>query len=236
MDNILLVAAERCELKGILRRCRHADRLDWPLDFCERAELNGQSLIMVANGPGPVLAAEAVRQACDRERLDAVLSTGLCGALDPALRLGDVFVASRIEAPQAALSYTAGMPRTQRGYQSGCLISIDRVVQTVEEKARWRATGAAAVEMEAAGVAAEARKADLPFFCVRVVMDQADESFALDLNSLRRPDGRFGRPRILRAALARPRVLLPELIRIERRSRLAARALGDFIADCRFQA
>jgi hypothetical protein len=30
--------------------------------------------------------------------------------------------------------------------------------------------------------------------------------------------------------------VLPELIRIERRSRLAARALGDFIADCRFQA
>lgn len=233
--NILLVVAERRELTGILRRCRQVARLEWPLEFSARAELNGQSLIMLANGPGPALAAEAVRQACDRERVDAVLSAGLCGALDPALRLGDIFVASRVEDPQAAVSYTAGMPRTQRGYQSGCLISIDRVVQTVEEKARWRAMGAAVVEMEAAGVAAEARKANLPFFCVRVVMDEAKESFALDLNSLRRPDGRFSRPRILRAVLARPGVLLPELIRIERRSRLAARVLGDFIGDCRFQ-
>jgi hypothetical protein len=89
--------------------------------------------------------------------------------------------------------------------------------------------------MEAAAVASEARAAGIPFFCVRVVLDLAGEDLRLDLEAARDRQGRFSRSRILRAALARPRLLIPELIRLERRSRLAARALGDFVAECRFE-
>jgi adenosylhomocysteine nucleosidase len=107
------------------------------------------------------------------------------------------------------------------------------VVATIEEKKRLRASGAV-VEMEAAGVAARAAKHGLPFFCIRAVLDGAEEGFAVDYEALKNKDGRFSRPRILRAALARPWALLPELIRLERHGRVAARALGDFVADCRF--
>jgi len=235
LEKVLLVAAERRELAGILRHCRGRRRLAWPVAFAWSAELNGKRLVMVANGPGPALAGEAVRKTFGQDRVDAVVSTGWCGALDPSLDLGDILVASRVEAMDQQVGYDAGVPRTERACRSGCLISMDRVVRSVEEKARLWAAGAAAVEMEAAAVASEARSWGVPFFCVRVVMDRADESFALDFDRMRGPDGRFSRARILRAVLARPGVLLPELIRVERRSRLAARMLGDFIADCQFQ-
>ena len=113
-------------------------------------------------------------------------------------------------------------------------MSMDRVVTTVAEKRRLYAAGAAAVDMEAAAVALRALQEGLPFYCVRAVLDLASDGFMLDFNGLRSPDGRFSRMRILRAALARPWAAVPELMRLERRGRMAARALGDFLADCRF--
>jgi adenosylhomocysteine nucleosidase len=232
---LLLVAAEKREFSGILRHCRRAGRVPWPLDFSAIGELDGRRVVLVANGPGPALAADAARTACGKENVEAVVSTGYCGALDPLLAFREIFVASSIEAPGSGQRYTAAVPNTGRVFRSGPLLSHDRVAQTAAEKARLRSSGAAAVDMEAAGVAREASGRGLPFFCVRVVLDRAGEDFAFDLNGLRSPDGRFSRARIVRAALARPRVLLPELIRIERNCRSASWALGEFFADCRFQ-
>ena len=67
-------------------------------------------------------------------------------------------------------------------------------------------TGADAVEMEAAGVAATRRSEwSIPFYCVRVVTDTADETFRWISIRLRDPDGRFSRSKILAAALRSPR-------------------------------
>jgi nucleoside phosphorylase len=232
VSTVLLVAAEAGELRGILRRCTGVRRLKWPLRFARSGELNGQRVLAVAHGPGRKLAAEAVDAALDRERPDALASVGFCGALDGSLAAGEVLVATRVETGSEA--YEAAQPVTGRRFRSGVLISTDRVVASLAEKQRLGAGGAAAVEMEAAAVAGRARREDLPFYCVRAVLDLAAEGFILDYNGLRGPDGRFSRTRILRAALAHPWLVAPELVRLGRRGRMAARVLGDFIADCRF--
>jgi hypothetical protein len=69
---------------------------------------------------------------------------------------------------------------------------------------------------------------------LRGVTDLAGEEFGLDLNAARDRHGRLSKARILWAAARRPAPLVPELYRLYHRSRLAARELGDFIADCRF--
>jgi nucleoside phosphorylase len=111
---------------------------------------------------------------------------------------------------------------------------VDQVAQTVEHKQRLRATGASVVEMEAGAVAFRAEKWGIPFTCLRVVTDRADEGFAIDFNVMRDADGRFSRARILRKVMERPGVYVPELLRIQRRCRAGARVLGDFIASCQF--
>lgn len=226
-----MVAADKGELGGVLRRARGVERLEWPVQFARRAELNGQRLLLVAHGPGR-LAAEAASAALDRERVDAVVSVGFCGALDPHLRTGDIVVASRVD--HVKESFDAAQPRCERVCHSGVVVSSDHVVGSVGEKAQLCAAGAQAVEMEAAGVAAQARKRGAPFYCVRVVLDGAAQGFSLDFNRLRDRQGRFSRPRIALAALARPFSAAPDVFRLERQGRIAARALGDFIADCRF--
>lgn len=214
-------------------RCHGVVRLDWPVWYARAGELNGNRLAMVANGPGPELAARAVETALARRRPEAVISTGYCGALDGDLAAGQVFVAARVES--GASGFAAAIPAAGvRGWKTGTLATLDRVIGSVAEKGLLRKSGAAAVDMEAGAVALAAERAGLPFYCIRAVLDRAEEEFELDFGALRGPDGRFSRIRILKAALAKPFARIPELIRIGRRGRLATRALGDFIADCVF--
>jgi len=231
VKTVLMVAAESRELRDVLRRCHGVRRLAWPVRFARCGDLNGQRLLLLAHGPGK-LAALAAQVGFARERPDAVVSVGFCGALQPGLQVGDVVVASRVE--NGARGFVAAQPACGRPFRSGVVVSSDRVIGAVEEKSRLGAGGALAVEMEAALVARCAAENGTPFFCVRTVMDRASEGFSLDFNRLRSSDGRFSRPRILMAALARPWIAVTELLRLARQGAVAARALGDFIADCRF--
>ena len=184
---------------------------------------------MVAHGPGPGLAGAAVDMVREREQIDALVSTGFCGGLTPSLGVCDIFAATEVQGSGAAR-----LPVTARPFKTGRLLSIDRVVCSAAEKTELGNSGASAVEMEAAAVAARAQQWDIPFFAVRVVTDTSAETFPLDFNHMRRTDGRFSRGRILRAALRRPSAVFPELIKLNRRTKCAAQALGDFLADSRF--
>ncbi len=106
-----------------------------------------------------------------------VAVTGFCGALDPGLRVGDVVVATevvrgggtgtRVPCPSAPLLVAA---LRQVGIEPwvGPLHTSSRVVGG-RERARLRAGGAIAVDMETAPVAAAV--GDRPFVAVRVVVD-----------------------------------------------------------------
>ncbi len=109
----------------------------------------------MANGAGPALAGEACEVAWNKQRAEALISTGFCGALDPALGAGEVFVATRVESADGSLGLDARAPECPRPHASGRLVSVDHVVQTVEEKSSLRRSGASAVEMEALAVGTE---------------------------------------------------------------------------------
>ena len=113
---------------------------------------------------------------------------------------------------------------------SGVLLSIDRVASTVAEKSELRQTGADAVEMEAAGVAQKAIEYNLPFYCIRVVTDTANEDFPLDFNLMRDSAGRFNRMKILMAGWR----VFPRLLELNKRSKAASQALGDFLDSIHF--
>lgn len=229
---MLMIAAEPREFDGLLAYCSRIRRQDWPVRWARAAELNGASLTLVANGAGAVQARRAAEAAASRGTWTALCSLGFCGALVSGLKVGDIFVASNVAAGHS--SFRAEKPVSTRAHTSGTLASVNRVAQTAAEKQALRETGAAAVEMEAAGAAAGANALGIPFYCVRAVTDLADESFHFDFNSALKPDGRFDTIRIISAAFERPLVLIPELLRLRNRCRVAARRLGEFLADCRF--
>ena len=154
--------------------------------------------------------------------MDGIVSTGFCGALDPALGVGDIVVSGDVVA-------------SPRPFVRGEILSLDRVAVTAVEKRLLRErTGAAAVEMESAAVAAKAREWGVPFRCIKVVSDTAAEDLPLDFNLYRDAAGRFSRSRIALAAMRRPFSAIPKLLRLDRNCRHAAEKLGEFFADCQF--
>jgi adenosylhomocysteine nucleosidase len=218
METWLMVAAEAREFEGILKRARNVRALPWPdAAFSREIVSNNRRWLLIANGPGHRLVDHALQT---KPNVDRVVSIGFCGALDPALRIGDIVVSGEVPEELGA------------SFVQGDVLSVDRVAITAAEKGELRAsTQAAVVEMESAAVARKAREWEMPFGCVRVVSDVADENLPLDFNRYRDADGRFNRTRIAFAAVRRPFTVLPGLIRLDRNCRLAAERLGEFLAN-----
>src|SRR5437899_7694355 len=119
---MVFVAAEAREFDGLLLFCRKVERLGWPLAWARAAELNGRKVFLAANGAGPNRAAEAVEIARSKmgKGMDAVVSTGCCGGLDPAMKIGDVFVATGIEMSGGLTPVSA--PQSRRRHFKGTLV------------------------------------------------------------------------------------------------------------------
>jgi adenosylhomocysteine nucleosidase len=229
---ILFVAADKMEYTGVLASASGVRSQRLKVDWAREAWLGGHVALLAANGAGATRAAAAVDAACDYFQPEAVVSTGFCGALDPALTVAAVVVATRVfgaDGDYPALPVSSASP-----FCAGPVRSIGHVAIATEEKLRLRATGACAVEMEAAGVAVRAQERGLAFYCIRAVTDLADENIQNDFNKALRPDGHFDTISILASALRYPAARLPELVRLRRRCVSAARALGSFLANCRF--
>ncbi len=227
-----MVAADPREFAGLLPRLDAAQAAQLSLRWSVQGRLERTPVLLAAHGAGRANAALAVERACGRYPVRAVVSAGWCGALDQALELGEVVVASRVLSLTPRQDFPASAPGGAA--IAGPVLTVDRFVQTREEKAALRSTGAVAVEMEAAGVAAEAQKRKLPFFCVRVVSDVAGESFDIDFNRARLADGRFSILRVLLEAGASP-ARWRELRELGRRDRLASGALGECLERYEFQ-
>jgi adenosylhomocysteine nucleosidase len=231
-QRILLVAAEAREFDGLLRFCTGVRKLDWPVYWARSGECAGRQFWMVANGAGAAHAGRAVEVACAACQPEAIVNMGFCGALDPALGIGDVFVATAVDAGEHR--FDVRLPHSEAPHSTGVLASISHVAQTAAEKALLRAAGASAVEMEAGGVAQFAEARGLALFCVRSVTDTASQSLVNDFNKALLSDGHFGTINLLTSALGNPGKAFPELFRLRRSCRIATRTLGEFIAGCRF--
>jgi adenosylhomocysteine nucleosidase len=226
---LLFVAADCMEFGGLLAHVTAVTPANLGLDWSRTASLNGNEAMLIANGVGTQRAAVATRTAIEAFEPGAVISTGFCGALSPLLEVAGLVSADRVLT--ASGTYPACV---MKGAAAGGIRSIPHIARTAIEKRQLASEGAIAVEMEAGGVAMEAARRSLPFYCVRAVTDLAGETLANDFNMALRPDGHFDTMFILRVALLHPATRLPELIRLRKRCIRAARALGDFFANSRF--
>lgn len=237
---LLYVAAEASELKPFAAMLTGLRKINWPIDYAFEGILEGRRIMLAANGAGPRLAARAAEVAIravtvaelSSSKLEAVISTGYCGALDPNLRECQIVVATQVLDLKTNQTIDCTTVASDIEFASGLVVSEDRVAMNAHEKQRLAAPGALAVDMEAAGVAARTKAAALPFLCIKVVSDRADEAFGIDFNRMRTPEGRMARGKIGIHAATHPQVI-PELLRLRRRTQDAAKSLGNFLVSCR---
>ena len=99
----------------------------------------------------------------------------------------------------------------------------------VEKQALWKSTAADAVEMESGVIREICRAEEIPSTTVRVISDTAEEDLPLDFNALMTPDFRINFLK-LGLAVARSPGKIPRLLRFQKQTAQAARALAAALA------
>ena len=133
---------------------------------------------MIAGGVGRAKSEAATADGIGWLRPRLVVSVGYCGGLDPGLHVGDVVTAAAVFAPDGTRyeCEPLGEPRVT-------LATADRPALLALEKAFLRiVTGAAVLDMEAAGVAEACAEAGVPFAAVKVVTDAAGDDLPVGLD------------------------------------------------------
>jgi len=140
------------------------------------------STLVCCGGIGPSSAERAARTLLKRG-VTSLASWGIAGGLDPVLEPGGFLLPRDIRSDSGAVFTVDEDWRTRLtealgdAAHAGTLIESGRVIASAEDKATlFRETGAAAVDMESAAIAAVAHESSLPFVVLRTVCDPASGS------------------------------------------------------------
>ncbi len=151
------------------------------------------------------------------ERPAAFLSFGLCGALDPSLKIGDLVLGDSVTTETgryaADAAWIAELASAAPRARLAGVAAGPKMLTSPKDKAELRArTGAAAVDMESHLVAEAAVRLGVPFAVLRSVSDRADHVISGPAQAGFSPDGNPDLAAVLGALLARP-LEFPALVR-----------------------
>ncbi|ANE47441.1 MTA/SAH nucleosidase [Paenibacillus swuensis] len=167
-------------------------------------QFKGKSLVLCKSGVGKVNAAVCTQLLIDRYRVNAVLFTGVAGAVDPSLNIGDIVISTeclqhdmdvtalgyeRGIIPFAAVSRFTADPTLVALAEASCarlfdgrsvkgiVLSGDQFVAD-RDKVRdlYESMQGACTEMEGAAVAQVCSMNGVPYVVIRSMSDKADGS------------------------------------------------------------
>ncbi len=191
---------------------------------------HGRYQIQVS-GPGPQRASVAARALLD-DGCDALLSFGVCGGLDPALRPGTLVVAHTVHGADGELLTCDAQLRTElmarlrsrHPYHCDIYAAHTPVHAQADKRALCNALQVGAVDMESAAIGRVAHAHALPFAVLRCIADPA--GFTLPSCALvGMADDGSSRPLATLAALLRQPLELAALLRLALWYGAALRAL-----------
>ena len=144
------------------------------------AKILAGGAVLVGGGAADTLAANLEAE-LSHGGVAGVISFGLCGALDPALKVGDLLVGDSVADPddafEADAAWAARLVEAIAGARLGRFARAEQPVASAAEKAELRRrTGAIAVDLESYPVARLARWFGTPFAVLRAVSDAADRA------------------------------------------------------------
>jgi hopanoid-associated phosphorylase len=193
--------------------------------------LLGEGSLLALSGIGRASAAAAALSLVE-SGVSALMTFGMAGGLDPALKPGSVVIPCELLSAEGA-RYAACRSWRERvaaavsplcAVSEGNLLTSAQAIDTPAEKAAaLRSSGAAAVDMESAAVAEIALRHNLPFIAVRVIVDTAADFLPRAVVAASRA-GRVHLGRLLGGLVLAPREIVA-LIRLAQRYRIAMRSL-----------
>lgn len=169
------------------------------------------------------------------EGVGALIGVGISGGLSQELKAGDLVLASEVLDEGKVVYKTTGegidfalKTLTARGInvRQGSIVSTSNALLTADAKHDiYEKTGALAVDMESAGLAAVAVKKGVPFFILRAICDDAGEALSPDLYACLSEGGGVRPGQLIGSCIRRP-AMVAEMMRLRRSYNLALSALA----------
>jgi len=195
---LMIAAALEEELGTAKSLCRRVEKMQ-----CEKAKLwegilQGRSIVFLRAGVGPKRSAERLSEAIRVAKPSQILTIGYAGALDPGLKLGSMVAIGKA----TALRLDDTLPGWEHvhvegefdlapcpsflqiaeaaGLSASCgdgLTSSHVLGNPAHKQLLFERFHAAVVDMETAALARVARSENIPFSCIRVISDEAEDDF-----------------------------------------------------------
>lgn len=189
--------------------------------------------LVACHGFGHSASRRAAAELAD-QGVEALLSFGIAGGLDPRLATGAIVVATEIRFERRAQVTDAGWTERLHARVGSSVLAplahADQVITTPGQKRELHdLTGAVAVDMESWGIAEIAIERGLPFAALRVIADTTDDALPGVALAAVTDDGHVRVMRSVLGALTHPQQI-PGLVWLGRRTKTASKVLGD-LAD-----
>jgi adenosylhomocysteine nucleosidase len=158
--------------------------------------------------------------------------TGVAAGLKPEWRSGDLLVAQTVSGHDGKPEIRADPSLIRMAVECGAkpapvLITLPRIVRTVEGKVRLASLGDAA-DMESLPLMQLWAERTIPSLALRVILDPVEVPMTCDFESAMDAQGQVRIAKIL-AQLARHPKLLPDFLHLARQSRQVLQILAQFL-------
>jgi adenosylhomocysteine/aminodeoxyfutalosine nucleosidase len=206
---IAIMGAMPEEIGPLLERVEDVKETRYAANKYYEAKYKGRDIVIAYSKIGKVFATLTAATMIEKFGCDTMLFSGVAGAIDPDLKIGDLVIADGL--CQHDLDITAfGHPHgfvpegevcipsdpqlrklarevaAKRGIElkEGTIATGDQFIANVEKK-NWIAKifDAHALEMEGAAVAVVCSSLDVPFFILRAISDSADMDAGFDFDT-----------------------------------------------------
>jgi adenosylhomocysteine nucleosidase len=158
-------------------------------------QIHGRSVAVFHTGVGEKSSRARIEKFLRPQQFKYLISTGFAGALDPELRVGDLFFSENFSSPE--LMSSSRLDIADDRLFMGKLSTVPAVVDSKSERDRLAAeSGGEAVDMETEFIAAACAAQRIPMLSLRVISDTPAEPFPAPpgvLFDLERQKTNFGR-------------------------------------------
>ena len=166
-------------------------------------ECESETLVYVSGLGAPF--AQRVIEEAKQAGAKGIVSYGVCGGLDPALKAGSIALPKSILGSKETVvdlqwhNWMYDLLISDFDITTDKLLTVESAVETVEEKtALFEKTGASVVDMESSILANQAAKHGLAFIAVRVVHDPASQTVPKAMRDVINSDGKINAWKMLK--------------------------------------
>ena len=203
------------------------DRIGVVVGLTAEARIARRVFTHVEIGGGTAAGAAVAARRLIGQGVEALISFGLAGGLDPMLRPGTVVVPEAVVARGHCLATDPGLNEQLGGGTHHTLLGAEEIAASADVKQHlFVVTGCAAVDLESGAVALAAEEHRLPFAVLRAICDPAERDLPPAALCALNDTGAIGLLRVVASAIVGPGQI-PALMALGRDAAAARRALVE---------